>query len=636
MRPQKRLLPALLLSLFAGAAGLAAPSTEAAQFSNVVVFGDSLSDAGYYRPFLASLGLPPQVVATLGRFTTNPGPIWAELVSEFYGITPAASNAGGTIFAQGGARVTQPSASTPPGSAQRPVSTQIDEYLASNGGHADPNALYTVWAGANDIFQNLAALQAGAIDQATLQANVLGAATAEVGQVARLRAAGARYILVFNLPNIGATPAFATNPASSAVTQLSAGYNTTLFSGLAAAGIRAIPVDTFALYTEVAANPAAFGFTNITSFACGAFPPITTASTVSSQFCGPTNLVAPDAAQTFLFADSVHPTTASHAIVAQFAESMIEGPTQYSLLAEAPLASRAAHVRTLNDGLLTGRDAPVGKLSVFASGNGGSYDIDSGRGTAGVSNDLSAFSVGVTMRASDAFTIGAAFGQDRADGDFGADGGSFRTRENVFSLFGALHYGGFYGTGVFSVSNIDFRDMRRNIVLGPQVRTATASTDGSNGSGFLSAGYDFHLGRLAIGPTVSVNFQNVTVNGFDESGAGAANLHIAEQSRHSELWSGGVRASYELDRWTPWVRVTADRERRDDTRFVTAMPLSLAATGNSYDIPAYSADRDSVTTSVGINGFIAERIGVSLAYYNVTNRSGIKEDGFSGLLSYRF
>lgn len=636
MRPQKRLLPALLLPLFAGAAGLAAPSTEAAQFSNVVVFGDSLSDAGYYRPFLASLGLPPQVVATLGRFTTNPGPIWAELVSEFYGVTPAASNAGGSIFAQGGARVAQPSASTPPGSAQRPVSTQIDEYLATNGGHADPNALYTVWAGANDIFQNLAALQAGAIDQATLQANVLGAATAEVGQVARLRAAGARYILVFNLPNIGATPAFASSSASSAVTQLSAGYNTTLFSGLAAAGIRAIPVDTFALLSEVAANPSSFGFTNITSFACGAFPPITTASTVSSQFCGPTNLVAPDAAQTFLFADSVHPTSASHAIVAQFAESMIEGPTQYSLLAETPLAMRAAHTRTLNDGLLTGRDAPVGKLSVFASGNGGSYDIDSGRGTAGVNNDLSALSVGVTLRASDAFTIGAAFGQDRADGDFGGNGGSFRTRENVVSLFGALHYGGFYGTGVFAVSNIDFRDMRRNIVLGPQVRTASASTDGSNGSGFLSAGYDFQLGRLSIGPTVSVNFQNVTVNAFDEGGAGAANLHIAEQSRHSELWSGGVRASYALERWTPWVRITADRERRDDTRFVTAMPLSLAATGNSYDIAAYSADRNSVTSSVGINGFVAERIGISLAYYNVSSRSGIKEDGFSGVLSYRF
>ena len=30
------------------------------------------------------------------------------------------------------------------------------------------------------------------------------------------------------------------------------------------------------------------------------------------------------------------------------------------------------------------------------------------------------------------------------------------------------------------------------------------------------------------------------------------------------------------------------------------------------------------------------RIGVSLAYYKVSGRSGIKEDGVSGMLSYRF
>ncbi len=637
MPSRKRLLPALLLSLFAGAAGIAAPAAQAQQFDNVVVFGDSLSDAGYYRPFLAGLGLPPQVVATLGRFTTNPGPVWSESVSQFYGITPGPSNAGGSIYAQGGARVALPSASTPPGSAQRPVSTQIDEYLAASGGHADPNALYGMWIGANDIFQNLAALQAGAIDQTALQTNVLGAAAAEVQQVGRLQAAGARYVLVFGLPNIGTTPAFAgTGSTAAAVTQLSAGYNTTLFSGLASAGLRVIPVDTFALGSEIAADPSAYGFTNTTSLACGAFPPITTASTVSAQFCGPTNLVAPDAAQTYLYADSVHPTTASQAIIAQFVESLIVGPVQYSLLAEAPLATRNAHIRMLNDGLLAGREAPVGKLNVFVSGSGGSYDIDSSVGNPGASNDLSSFAAGVTVRASEAMILGLAYGNDRADGSFGQDAGGYNTRENTFSLFGSLRSGGFYGTGVFSVSNIDFRDLRRNIALGPVVRQASASTDGSNGSAYLSAGYDFQLGRLAVGPLVSATWQNVTVNAFDESGAGSADLHVAQQSRRSEVWSVGARASLALDRWTPWLRVTADHDNRGGARFVTAMPISFTATGNAYDIPAYAPDRDSVTASLGVNGHFGDHVGLSLAYYNVSNRSGIKEDGCSGVLSYRF
>src|SRR4029450_2046165 len=100
-------------------------------------------------------------------------------------------------------RVALPSASTPPGAAQRPVSTQIDEFLARNNGAADPNALYTVWAGANDIFQQLGAFSAGAITQAQLQTNVLAAATAEVQQLARVQAAGARYIGVLGLPGGG-------------------------------------------------------------------------------------------------------------------------------------------------------------------------------------------------------------------------------------------------------------------------------------------------------------------------------------------------------------------------------------------------------------------------------------------------
>ena len=92
MKTKKRLLPSLLLSALAAAA---APSASAQQFTGVYVFGDSLSDAGYYRPFLAGLGLPAPVVATLGRFTTNPGPVWSEIISSYYGVTPSAGSGPG-------------------------------------------------------------------------------------------------------------------------------------------------------------------------------------------------------------------------------------------------------------------------------------------------------------------------------------------------------------------------------------------------------------------------------------------------------------------------------------------------------------------------------------------------------------
>ncbi len=116
-------------TLLAGAVtvALAASGAASAQFNNLVFFGDSLSDAGYYG----------------ARFTVNPGLVWAQNLGNAYGMSITPSNQGGTNYAQGGARVTLPSASTPSGAPQRPVSTQIGELLQKTPG-LDPSTLYAV------------------------------------------------------------------------------------------------------------------------------------------------------------------------------------------------------------------------------------------------------------------------------------------------------------------------------------------------------------------------------------------------------------------------------------------------------------------------------------------------------------
>ena len=632
MKTKKRVLPALLLSLFAG---MNAPA-EAAQFSNVYVFGDSLSDAGYFRGFLAGAGVPASLVAIMGRYTTNPGPVWSELVSTYYGVTPGPSNVNdGNIFAQGGARIAgSPGVNTPPGQAQRPIATQVTEFLAR--GPADPNALYAVWGGANDVFFNLGAFSGGAITQAELQTNVLGAATAEIQQIGRLRAAGAQYILVFSIPNIGAAPAFAGSSTAASITALVAGYNTTLFTGLAGAGMRVIPVDAFSFFNEVLANPAAYGFTNTTGIACGAFPPVTTAQTANSLFCYTGNLTAPNADRTHLFADGVHPTSASHAILAQFVESLIEGPTQYGMLAEAALRTRESHIRSLADGIAMGRKDEPGKLGVFVGGDRADWQLDRAGGSESVDSRSRAGTIGITMRASESVVLGVAYGSSRNHGTFGNNAGQYTIAENIWSVFASARSGGFYGTGVLSLADIHFSNLKRNIVLGPTVRTAEGRTEGANSSAHLVVGYDFPIGRLTIGPTLSATFQNVTVNGFDETGGGSAGLRLMEQTRRSEVLSIGARASLNLGQWTPWLRVTADEDRRDDLRHVSAMPLSMAAIGSTYDIPAYRPDSKYMTAAVGLNGMIAPNVGLSVGYYMIDGRNGSKEDGFQGMVSVRF
>ena len=619
---KKRVIPALIASAMI----MGTPSAQAIQFSGVYVFGDSLSDAGYFRPFLSAIGVPATTVAGLGRFTTNPGPVWSELVSTYYGGNPNPSNAGGGIYAQGGARIAVDSASTPPVAAsQRPVSTQITEYLTSHGGAADPKALYAVWGGANDV------LQAGA-------AGITPAATAEIGQIARLAAAGARYILVFGQADFGKTPgSILQGPAVVAGgTAAANGYNTLLFTGLKSNNIKVIPVDTFALLNDVLGNFSAFGFTNTTGVACGSFPPFNTPPTLpSAQFCNASNLVAANAASTYVFADFTgHSTTATNAIVADFVKALIDGPNAYSMMAEVPLSSRASHVRALDEGLQSGQMAEVGKVVAFAAGDGGKTDITGNSVTPQANTKNRGGAVGVSMRASEMLTVGAAVGTSSADTNLGT-AGKFNLDETAISLFAALRSGGLYGSFMGTSSDLRFKNVQRFVKLGIVNRIAASTSKGSNVSSALSLGYDFGLGKLTVGPFASLTWQYVDVDGFTESGSGSADLNILPQERRSRVSSFGLRASADLGKWTPYARISTDKEQNKKDRFVSANPVSVAS-GLTYDIPGYKADNTWVTGTIGIRGRLTDRIGVAVAYSTVSSKQNVKQDGVTAGVSFGF
>ena len=631
MSIKKRLIPALVGSALA----LGATASNAVQFSGVFVFGDSLSDAGYFRPFLGALGVPASLVPVLGRFTTNPGPVWAELIATNYGGNPNPSNAGGQNYAQGGARVAVSSPSTPPGgNPNRSVATQITEYLGASGS-ADSRALYAVWAGANDIFQTLPAINAGTVNPSTFLAQT---AAAEVQQIARLQAAGAKYILVFGLPDIGATPAFR-NPAfggspalAGAGTSLSAGFNINLFNTIAASGLRVIPVDTFTLFTEVNANPAAFGFTNTTSSACS---PVG----LASLGCFSGNSV-PGGASTYIYADAVHPTSAAHAITADFVKALIDGPNAYSTMAEVPLASRAAHIRTLDEGVMAGQRAAIGKVTAFAAGDGGKFNISTTSLNPQTDSKNRTATIGLTFRASESFTVGVAVGKSTADATMNGFG-KFSTSETAGSVFGSLKSGdtGFYGNFSATIANIQFNDVQRNIKLGITTRTNTASTKGDNASANVTLGYDFALGGLTVGPFVGMTNQNVTVNEFVENNGNpleqSTRLKISAQDRNSNVTSVGARASFKLGSWTPFARISYDQENKRDPRMVTASPVTITQ-GISYDIPGYAPSKSWSTGTIGIRGNITDQIGLAVVYSSVFGRDNVKQDGVTANVSFAF
>jgi outer membrane lipase/esterase len=128
---------------------------------------------------------------------------------------------------------------------------------------------------------------------AQAQAIIGGAVTAQIGLVGALTQAGAQYILVPTIPDLGLTPSSRAGGAVAMAqgTALTNSYNSALFGGLASAGLHVIPLDTFHFLQEVVANPGAYGITNVTGTACQ--PQIT----AQSLTCNPTSLVNPGRAE---------------------------------------------------------------------------------------------------------------------------------------------------------------------------------------------------------------------------------------------------------------------------------------------------------------------------------------------------
>jgi phospholipase/lecithinase/hemolysin len=275
-------------------------------FSTIYAFGDSLSDAG--NIYNLTLRTVPAGPYAQGHFTN--GPVWVQDLAVKLGLpAPQPSTAGGTDFAFGGAET------GPEGlHAQNPADlpSQYVQFAISHPA-PEPNALYTVWIGSNDVFDAAAAY---ATDPAAAIADVSKAVANETGFIASLAAHGAHNLLVMNVPDLGLTPAeTARGPqAAQAASSLSALYDTQLAASLADLTARdhlnLHLVDTYALLDQGVANPAAANLTNVTT-------PIWTGNYHDP---GSGVLNASGAAQNgYLFFDSIHPSAAAHAILASVA-----------------------------------------------------------------------------------------------------------------------------------------------------------------------------------------------------------------------------------------------------------------------------------------------------------------------------
>jgi phospholipase/lecithinase/hemolysin len=253
--------------------------------------------------------------------------VWVQSLAAGLGLAPLVpSLLGGTDYAYGTAESgpTAFNTSIPITDVTGPTG-QVAQFSATHS-TADPNALYTVWVGSNDLLDILTGEPPSryAADIAAAVINVDNA-------ISTLAAAGAKNFLLVTVPDLGATPgATANGPAAkAAASALSAGFNSALVnSAINLASLDSLNLsilNTYSLLDALVTDPSMYGFTNVTD------PCVTGAV----NFIGGTACAATTAAQNqYLFWDMSHPTAAGHAIIGNAAMTVLTPePTPFSLIA---------------------------------------------------------------------------------------------------------------------------------------------------------------------------------------------------------------------------------------------------------------------------------------------------------------
>lgn len=502
-------------------------------FPSQFSFGDSLSDNG--NLFALTQGTQPPAPYFNGRFSN--GPVFTELLRP--GLQPAATAPAAVRtnlnFAFAGATAA-------PGSLVPTLSQQLG-LMQQRGIAPAAGDLFTVLAGANDILDALATPVGQSPAGITGVANA--AAVSVSGAVQTLLGAGARNILVLNLPNVARTARFTTGSAAPAAPLAQAGslaFNAEIRTRLGAltlpADARLTLFNLAGFFDHVLANSAALGF-----------------STTEQEYVG--RLLAgqnPGDASGYFFWDGIHPTTRVHGLLAQ---ALTEALNPEIVLATASpqgtalLTVVASHTDTLHQRLALAHRAPAAERLgtwfdyTYQQGNRNAQSGSVSRGwTPGFEFDVDAFTLGLDGKISDNVILGVAVTSSRVQARLAARGG-FHTRGESAALYGAWHEGAWSVEAAVLYGTQDITGIRRSTLLGgPQT---SASTKGDLSGASVRVGREFARSTTArIQPWVELRTSRVEIDRYVESGVPSLNFAFADSRTRSTDAAAGVSLGFDL------------------------------------------------------------------------------------------
>jgi len=599
-------------------------------YSTLIVFGDSLSDAGQF---------PDLTGGTPGaRFTNrdaqgNFAPVSPMILGGKLGfgtseLGPSTSPgnlarglADGNNWAVGGyitgqilASITDTSETViPPG---QPGAGQVlrerPGYLA-NGLRADPDALYYLTGGGNDFLQGLV--------NSPADATAAGARLAASAQA--LQQGGARYIMVWLLPDLGQTPNFSGTPLQNPLSQLSGVFNQSLIRQLGQIDAEIIPLNIPVLIDEVLASPEQFGLAGGQNLVGTCY---SGSNCVENPVYG-INGVTPDPTR-LLFNDSVHPTIAGQQLIADYAYSILSAPWELTLLPEMAYASLRAHQDELRNQWQTPWQA-TGQWQAFVSTGAQDLDFDDQRSAASADGHGYNLTVGGSYRLNDAWRLGVAGGVYRQKLEAGEQDSDYKLDSYLATAFAQFRQDRWWADAALTAGHLDYHDLERTFALGVNERSEKGDTDGEAWAVTARLGYNLaaEASIWQLAPFISADYARVKVDGYDEKSARSTALGFDDQERTSRRLGLGMLGSVQvLPSTRLFAEVAQEHEFEDDQQDVTMHLTTLPA--NDFTLTGYTPHSDLTRASLGVSHELAA--GVHLrGNYNWRKSDELTQQGVS-------
>jgi uncharacterized protein YhjY with autotransporter beta-barrel domain len=251
----------------------------------------------------------------------------------------------------------------------------------------------------------------------------------------------------------------------------------------------------------------------------------------------------------------------------------------------------------------------------FASQSGSRSSYDPASNSLGYDIDVYSLSAGIEKRLNGTnSSLGLAVGYTDSEAEAYQNQGKIDADGYSVTAFTRTRF----GAGGLVQASVGYQDLSYDSSReAPDQSTATANTDGSQVFAALNVDYLKDMGGFKVGPTASIEYYDVSVDGFTENSAGIWNLEVGDQDSDILLASIGARGEYQFP--------TSNTRLTGSVKYTNASGDDLAIKSGFIDqngLAPYTVkgmDEDLVDVSVGVDHVIRSNASSQVAVYGGYN-----------------